>query len=436
MKVKRPTLLAGIPFLLRLGAILLGLLHTWAAIRSYSMNPDGISYLDIGDAALRADWATAINPVWSPLYAWLLGAVNYVVRPSMAWEFGVVQIVNFTVFLGALAAFEFFWRELRQEQDSHPGTPLLPDWGWQGLGLVLFIWSALSLIELWAVTPDMLMAIFVFFAAGFLVRLRRGKRRPATFMMLGLALGLGYLAKSPMFLLAFVFLGAAYFAAGGVKQNIGGAAAGLLVFLAISLPYVALISRQAGQLTFGSVGRVTYLRHVNQIAYPDPDIGFFTHPPQKIHSEPAVYDLTGPVGGTYPLSHDPSYWFDGLPAEINLRQQGDRLLASAIFYLDLFLRQEGGVLVGAAVLWFMSRRARLGLRDVLNKWGLALVAAAALAMYAPVLVEGRYVGAFVLLIWGDVWSNLRLPANAASQRLLTGVGRGRDFVHAGADRPV
>ena len=44
-------------------AILLGALHTYAAATSYSMNADGISYLDIGDAYFRGDWETAINPV-------------------------------------------------------------------------------------------------------------------------------------------------------------------------------------------------------------------------------------------------------------------------------------------------------------------------------------------------------------------------------------
>jgi hypothetical protein len=34
----------------RLMALVLGGLHTWAAVTSHSMNSDGIDYLDIGDA--------------------------------------------------------------------------------------------------------------------------------------------------------------------------------------------------------------------------------------------------------------------------------------------------------------------------------------------------------------------------------------------------
>ena len=73
--------------LFRILAISLAGLHTWAAITSQSMNADGIAYLDIGDAYFRADWENAINPVWPPLYSWLLGLVNAVFEPSMIWNF-------------------------------------------------------------------------------------------------------------------------------------------------------------------------------------------------------------------------------------------------------------------------------------------------------------------------------------------------------------
>src|ERR1051325_8540895 len=77
------TNLRKVQVLFRMLAIGLGMLHVYAAIKSQSMNADGISYLDIGDAYFRADWANAINPVWSPLYSWILGFANFVIRPSI-----------------------------------------------------------------------------------------------------------------------------------------------------------------------------------------------------------------------------------------------------------------------------------------------------------------------------------------------------------------
>ena len=84
--------------LLRLAVIALGALHAGAAIASHSMNADGISYLDMGDAYFRGDWQMAVNGVWSPLYAWILGAALYVIQPSLHWEFAVVHLVNFLIY--------------------------------------------------------------------------------------------------------------------------------------------------------------------------------------------------------------------------------------------------------------------------------------------------------------------------------------------------
>ena len=45
-------------------SLALGLLHAWMG--RYSMNPDGMSYLDVGDSFFRRDWANAVNAWWSP----------------------------------------------------------------------------------------------------------------------------------------------------------------------------------------------------------------------------------------------------------------------------------------------------------------------------------------------------------------------------------
>lgn len=47
-----------VSFGFRLLALVLGGLHTWAAVVSHSMNSDGIDYLDIGDAYMPGDWQT------------------------------------------------------------------------------------------------------------------------------------------------------------------------------------------------------------------------------------------------------------------------------------------------------------------------------------------------------------------------------------------
>src|SRR5688500_18502655 len=69
----------------------------------FAMNHDGISYLDVGDALLRGDFALALNGTWSPAYPFLLGLVLRAVRPSPFWEFPLVHAVNFAIFVTAIA---------------------------------------------------------------------------------------------------------------------------------------------------------------------------------------------------------------------------------------------------------------------------------------------------------------------------------------------
>src|ERR1035441_7992381 len=71
--------------ILLFATLALGALHAWFG--RYSMNPDGISYLDVGDSFFRRDWANAVNAYWSPLYPWTLGVVLGLAKPSPKWEF-------------------------------------------------------------------------------------------------------------------------------------------------------------------------------------------------------------------------------------------------------------------------------------------------------------------------------------------------------------
>src|SRR5690242_18466110 len=65
-------------------AIGFGLWFGW--ISRNAINPDGISYLDIGDAWWHGDFRSAINPYWSPMYSWILGGALRLIKPSMMWE--------------------------------------------------------------------------------------------------------------------------------------------------------------------------------------------------------------------------------------------------------------------------------------------------------------------------------------------------------------
>jgi hypothetical protein len=399
----------------RMVAIALAGIHTWAAITSQSMNADGISYLDIGDAYFRGDWAIAINPVWPPLYSWILGLVNFVFKPSMEWEFPIIHILNFVIFLGAMACFEFMWQKLRKASSSNDqaGILSLPVWAWWSIGYCLFIWTSLSLIQIWAVTPDLLMAALVYLAAGLLIDIRTDSRRWSPFIYLGIVLGLGYLAKTFMLSIALVFLALCLVL---IKWNWSSVAKLIVatgIFLLFSLPFIMLISNKAGELTIGKAGTVTYLRYVHGIPFPhwqgdlDNQV-VLDHPSRQINSSPPIYEFGEPIGGTYPISTDPSYWFEGISLPFNPANQLARLFVSTLFYLELFFKQQGFIFACTAALYWMGCRQRTSFLEIIQKWVLVIPAVVAFGLYGLVLVAGRYIGVFILLFWAGILSNIQV----------------------------
>src|SRR5213593_3544186 len=113
-------------------AAALGALDSWTS--RYSLNPMGVSYLDMGDAFVRRDWQTALNGLWSPLYSLPLGLLVRGFRPSPSTEFPLVHFANFLIYLTALFAFTLFMRELVRWQNesrdsvSEQRTIVLPEW--------------------------------------------------------------------------------------------------------------------------------------------------------------------------------------------------------------------------------------------------------------------------------------------------------------------
>src|SRR5579864_382943 len=180
--------------------VVAGLIRVW--VGRYSMNPDGICYLDLGDAFFHRKWFDVVNGYWSPLYAWLLGAGLSLANPARWWEFPVAHAVNFVIYLAAFAGCEFFLRSVLQQQrhGSHPEykTQALSESYLLAIGYSLFLWTSLELITIWALSPDLLVAAFVYLIAGILLRIRFHHSVPL-YIALGAALGFAYLTKAVMF---------------------------------------------------------------------------------------------------------------------------------------------------------------------------------------------------------------------------------------------
>ena len=108
-------------------AIVLGAAQAWTS--RFSMNADGIQYLDNASAYSNGDFQHALNSQWSPLYPWLISAWFAMVRPSPYLEFPAVHWLNFLIYLLSLAGFLFFLNVCSGKNSSgsvHAGRPREP----------------------------------------------------------------------------------------------------------------------------------------------------------------------------------------------------------------------------------------------------------------------------------------------------------------------
>ncbi len=415
-------------------ACAVALVHTWPH-RDGLVNFDAVSYLDIARDYARGDWNSALNGYWSPMYSWLLALALAIVRPSPGFEYPLLHIVNGGLFALALAALDWLVAELRRRADADAeGVSGLSSFGWQLAASSLFLWVAIELIVVWLEDPDLLVLGSVCVIARVLLRIEAGLGTRRTWAGLGAALGAGYLAKTAMLPLAPVFLAVAVWVAPR-RQRVIGAAIAVVCLAAVGGPFIIALSVREGRPAFGHSGTLNYVWFVNHSAdwprqwpahWPhwdgDPRSGRAAHPARLLMRDPAVYEFGSPIGGTYAMWRDPAYWHEGVHAAASARDQLRRLRLSAtdlyaLFTLNPynaeFFNPQPAILAVIIMLLAVA-----GWRRSAAAVALIVPAAAAVAMYAAVYIEPRYLGGFMLVGWIGV---LLVPAAArngfASRRL-------------------
>lgn len=403
-------------------AIALGLLQLWA--HRNDVSPDGISYIELAEAAGRSGWHALVNGYWSPLYPALLSIAFRISHPAMHWEFTVVHVVNFALYLADLFCFEIFFRELlttrRIEAGPEKGPLQLPErvlWTW---GYLLFLWASQFWLSPSMTNPDIIVAGLVYVTTALLLHIYQGKGNWFLFAALGPLLGVAYLAKAAMFPISFAFLACGFLLYGITRKSYSNALArsalALAGFLVVAAPLVVTLSKQKHRATFGDSGKIAYAEYVNRVTFlthwrgEPPGTGTAVHPTRKISSDPAIYEFAQPVAGSYPPWYDPSYWYEGIRPHFSLKGQLWVLFRSANLYLKMFSRSGALYVVFLALIAEVRKSGKW-------EWGgrpmglVVLPALATLAMYALVLVEQRYVSPFVvvLLLW--IFSSARISMN-------------------------
>ena len=287
----------------------------------YVIDADGTAYVDVARAWLRGDWLHALNPYWSPLYTWLLAGAFAIFHPSMHWELPLIHAVNFLEFVAAFAAWEWLTAEWELWQGP-PARPLLVD----VTGYCVLLWAGLRLTELWRFNnADTLVMALLIAAAAILVRVRRGISTNRDFVLFGLVLGAGFLAKTafsteiPVFLIVIALLLRSW-----RNRYI---LAVILMTCAVASPLIAAISIANRRFTMGDSGRLNYSWHVTGMSvegykesahWPDPDI---QHPIRVLMQHPRVLSFDQHVVGTLPIHSDVSWWCSGYPVRFDRSRQ-------------------------------------------------------------------------------------------------------------------
>ena len=371
--------------------------------RTY-INPDGISYLDVAREMLKGNPGAYFHPYWSPLFPALLALGIRLASPAPASVLLLAHAVIALSALAALAAFIFFiyeWRCLLEPATNElTQTAFFPR---TLLGLGLFLFATIKFIGANILTPDILAMAVVFALAAVTCRIAAGRGRTGSAIALGLLLAIGYLTKAALFPLGLLLLLLLALSWYRNRTRIIPVIIASIVFIALTAPYIAILSARQHKITFGESGRLNYAWSVlhNSPMYAgwtkgSQQSGTPTHPLKVLRTNPTVLAFDHTTPGTLPIWYNPSYFYQGLKAPFDLQLQLRQLRRAPSQILAPMRRSAFAILL---MLIFLAVLARKQLRapKLAAPW-LILWSIGAYCMYSLVVAQPRYLAPFFALL--------------------------------------
>ncbi len=397
----------------------------WAS--RYDMNPDGISYIDIGEqVAIHSNWDALLNVYWSPVYPALIALMWRILKPSPAYEFPAIHMLNWLIFLFSAVTFGWFLVAL---EGARPGnrTSGKPEEGAPAdlqvssrifvvFGYSVLFWSMVRFIPTSLATPDLLLTAILFGVAAICARIMRQPQNTVLYVALGGWLSVAYMTKSALFPLGLGLLLIMFLWVRGWRDWGKRSLLALLAFLFFSLPLIVGLSRKAGHVTIGEAGSLNYLWEIDGLrplvgwgeggwhpSWPPESItGHLVHPLLVVSSRPLTLAFGEDVPGTYPIWFDPWHWYQGLVPHFNLHRQ-IAVLWNQVRLLKILVTICEALLVGIAVLALPIRDFGRLISSGNSCWAICWLLLS-LALFSFVQLEWRYVAgslviAFVALYW-------------------------------------
>ena len=387
---------------------------------------DGVAYLDISHALAGRHPAALLNPYWSPGYPVALSLGLAVLHPSPARELAAIYAINGAIGVFALCCLTYFATGLPVATDGGRTfgltRPML-----LAIGCALFLVAVQADVPVALMTPDLLLAGWLWIAGGALLRIFRGPRL-YHYALLALALSLAYFTKAVALSLVVAAAAILPFAGANRRRALRGALLYAAIVVALIAPYVTKLSQAKGRFTFGESGALNYAWIVDGADGPnrwhmqnDTPHGHarmhLAHPARRLLRSPGVYEYASPVEGTFPIFNDPSYWDDGLKPAFYFEGQAWHVVMD-LYHTLSWLSRRGEFVIALLALVFVGRywRTRAQIREVLPvllwfgcMWGI----------YLLVDVEDRYVFGVLTSILLLAAAAVRLPDSGNMRKLVS-----------------
>ncbi len=337
-----------------------------AAIRNvHALNPDGVAYIRIGEYFAGGQRHLAISGYWSPLLSWIIALLLRMGLTPLTAARVSMAISALPFVAGAAAVVSRF--DLREWQRE------------AGIALV-----ALASVS-WSVeyiTPDLLAAGLICAATSLLMTRPRFSSATGA----GLLFGLAYLAKAVALPLAIIVTIVLSILRWRRKDgSLRSALTTLLVTLLVALPWIAVLTRKYGHLTFSTTVSINHA---------------IAGPPDIDRGHPFVTTIHRPEPGRITSWEDPSAmayrdWSPFASGDALRYQIG--LLLRNLWAFAAILDQFGGAAAILALIFLALIAHERALAPVPDSrrnehqtvpilWAL-VVPAALVALYAPLHIE-------------------------------------------------
>lgn len=397
----------------------------------YSVDGDGVAYMDIADLLRTHHWAGAVNGYWNPLYPAALALGQAVAHPSRWHELPVYRGVNFLIFLveaGAMLLFVAALDALRtrwgwSEAQEKTSTPLLSRHALQLIGLGLLVIASQRELGIAGIKPDALLQALMMLAFAAMLHCLATESLLSAALM-GVCFGLAYLTKSFAFLMTLLSVAVVVVFWSRLQRTrlmraVAAGALALVCFAAVAGPDIAALSRQKGRFDFGDSGALNYAWYAGgtEKMHVEPwmtdTFGSATvhllHPDVQLLGKPEIYSYRQEPYGTYPEWFDPSFFHEHTVPHLNLPVLVRRDARNLVLVLRYLLNHPEGLILLALLLVTGAHMAWRGGKPFPFWVPMVLLSAAMWGLYLLVNVEERYVTLAFLTLLLPLFAALRAP---------------------------